>query len=166
MTRRTLRPFCNTSKIARVKGLQSISKQYYALIFEDFITQLKRREDLITAYEMLSRWETFQLLLRYQTHVHKEGWSAWVGENQPSNPLSQQLDIQAVKINSPNHRVYYSVYYGEEADWSQEVALGEQAGTTGKLKSIYGMRVRLDEAGSTEFNILYRMHKFDDTWTP
>ena len=28
------------------------------------------------------------------------------------------------------------------------------------------MKVRLDEAGAKEFDILYRMHKFDDEWTP
>lgn len=28
------------------------------------------------------------------------------------------------------------------------------------------MRIRLDEAGAKEFDILYRLHKFDDTWTP
>ena len=39
-------------------------------------------------------------------------------------------------------------------------------GTTGKGKPIYGMRVWLDEAGAKEFDILYRMHKFDDTWAP
>ena len=27
------------------------------------------------------------------------------------------------------------------------------------------MKARFDEAGSKEFDILYRMHKFDGTWT-
>lgn len=42
---------------------------------------------------------------------------------------------------------------------------GEQAGTTGKTKAIYGIRIRLDEAGQKEFDILYRLHKFDGEWT-
>ena len=39
------------------------------------------------------------------------------------------------------------------------------AGTTGKRKSIMGIRIRLDEADSKEFDILYRVHKFDGEWT-
>ena len=51
-------------------------------------------------------------------------------------------------------------------DWSEEVSDGEQAGITGKRKSIYGIKIRLDEAGQKEFDILYRVHKFDGEWTP
>jgi len=39
------------------------------------------------------------------------------------------------------------------------------AGTTGKSKAIMGIKIRLDEAGTKKFDILYRVHKFDDTWT-
>ena len=102
-------------------------------------------------------------LLRYQTHVHVQGWSSWIKEGAYSNLLDKRFDIQAIKINFPTHKVYYSVYNAE--GWSEEVANDKIAGTTGKSKSIYGMKVRLDEAGSKEFDILYRMHKFDGTWT-
>jgi len=40
------------------------------------------------------------------------------------------------------------------------------AGMNDIHKPIYGMKVWLDEAGTKEFDILYRMHKFDNTWTP
>ncbi len=39
------------------------------------------------------------------------------------------------------------------------------AGTVGVRKPIYGMKIRLDEAGIEKFDILYRMHKFDGEWT-
>ena len=39
------------------------------------------------------------------------------------------------------------------------------AGTTGKSKAIYGIKIRFDEAGAKEFDILYRVHKFDGNWT-
>ena len=50
--------------------------------------------------------------------------------------------------------------------WTEEVTAPEQAGITGKSKSIYGIKIRLDEAGTKESNILYRVHKFDGEWTP
>ena len=142
-------------------------KQYYDSFLQNFMTQLKQREDLIKAYDMPSHWEEFRLPLTYQTHVHKRGWrDGWKNGNDISNDIEQKLDVQAVKINFPNHNVYYSVYYNDAEGWSEEVSNGEMAGTTGKSKSIYGMSVWLDEAGSKEFDILYRMHKFDGTWTP
>ena len=138
----------------------------YAPILFDFMAQLKQREDLIAAYDMPPCWETSLSILSYQTHVSNKGWGAWISDNQISNPLEQQNDVQAIKIKFPNHKVYYSVYYGDKEGWSQEVSNGEMAGTTGKRKPIYGMRVWLDAAGSKEFDILYCIHKFDGTWTP
>lgn len=146
------------------------AKEYYSPVLEDFMEQLKRREDLIAAYNMPQDWETFKPPipegLGYQTHVDRHGWGVWNGENQISNPLDQKRDIQAIKINFPNHKVYYSVYFNDKEDWSAEVQSPEMAGTTGKRKSIFGISIRLDEASTKEFDILYRMHKFDDTWTP
>ena len=51
-------------------------------------------------------------LLSYQTHVDKKGWGdGWTDENKISNPLDKKRDIQAIKIDFPNHNVYYSVYF-------------------------------------------------------
>lgn len=141
------------------------ARKYYGSVLEDFMAQLKRREDLIVSCDMPPRWETFQPSLRYSTHVNKTGWGAWRRENQVCGTLEQR-DIQAIKVDYPKHKVYYSVYYNDKEGWSAEVTNGEQAGTTGKGKPIYGMRIRLDEAGAKEFDLLYRMHKFDGTWTP
>ncbi|MBR3745496.1 MAG: DUF563 domain-containing protein [Selenomonadaceae bacterium] len=139
----------------------------YGALLQDFMERLKQREDLITACDMPTHWEDFRPLLTYQTHVDKHGWdSDWKSEEQISNPLEQKFDIQAIKINFPNHKVYYSVYFNDAEGWSEEVLAPETAGTVGKRKSIFGLRIRFDEAGSKEFDILYRLHKFDDTWTP
>lgn len=105
-------------------------------------------------------------LLTYETHVHERGWgNGWKVENQSSNPIDQERDIQAIKINFPSHKVYYAVYCTEEEGWLEATA-PEMAGHVGGHKPIHGMKVRLDEAGAKEFDILYRMHKFDGTWTP
>ena len=104
-------------------------------------------------------------LLSYQTHIGWKGWLDWKDEGQLSSPRDQEFDIQAIKINHPTHKVYYSVYYNENEGWSKEVSNAQMAGTTGQKKSIYGIRIRLDEIGAKEFDILYRVHKFDGTWT-
>ena len=151
------------------KGLvvSSVAMNSYKEIFSDFMEQLKQRKDLIAACDMPPRWEKFQPLLTYQTHVHMKGWGdGWKTENQFSNPLDQELEVLALMVNFPNHKIYYQVYFNEAEGWSQEVTSPEMAGTVDKRKPIYGMRVRLDEAEAKEFDILYRMHKFDDTWTP
>ena len=137
----------------------------YGSVFTDFMSQLKQREDLITACDMPPKWEEFRQTLTYQTHVAKKGWGSWNGEDQISDDIEQNWQIEAIKINSPTHKVYYSVYYNDKEDWSAEVTNSEQAGTTGKSKAIYGIKIRLDEAGAKEFDILYRVHKFDGTWT-
>lgn len=104
-------------------------------------------------------------LLTYQTHIAGTGWDSWNSEGSLSNSTNQKLDIQAVKINFPNHKVYYAVYFNESEGWSEEVSNNQQAGTTGKSKPIKGIKIRLDEAGTKEFDIFYRMHKFKGGWT-
>ena len=141
-------------------------KKRYSPVLEDFMAQLKRREDLIAVYNMPPHWEQFRQLMSYRTHVHEKGWLAFQSEEQISGSTEDKFEIQAVKINFPGHKVYYSVYYNTAEGWSAEVSNGEMAGTTGKRKPIYGIKIWFDEAGDKEFDVLYRVHTFDGTWTP
>ena len=75
------------------------------------------------------------------------------------------MNMQAIRIFFLRHNVYYSVYFNAKEGWSAEVSNGEQAGTTGKDKSLKGIKIRLDEEGARRFDIFYRIHKFDGTWT-
>ena len=159
--------FLRYVKECNINGFVARSEQLkgYGEVFTDFMAQLKQSEDLITTYNMPKNWEKFQPSLVYQTHIHTKGWITWQNEEQISGSTVDKLNIQAIKINYPNHKVYYSVYYNDKEGWSSEVSNGEQAGTTGKRKPITGIKIRLDEAGAKEFDILYRVHKFDGTWT-
>ena len=107
-------------------------------------------------------------LLAYQTHVGNRGWQSWKKEEQFSNALDQLFDIQAIRIDfsKPFHEIYYSVYFNAQEGWSEEVSTAKMAGTTGESKSITGIKIRLDEAGAGDFDIFYRVHKFDGEWTP
>ena len=138
----------------------------YGNVLQEFLAWICERKDLPEIYNIPFDFETLQPLFSYQTHVAKKGWGLLVGENQISGSAEDKLDIQAIKINFPSCNVYYSVYFNEKEGWSQEVSNSEIAGTTGKSKSIYGIRIRPDEAGAKEFDILYRVHKFDEQWTP
>ena len=160
--------FLEYVKNATSKNLSvtQVAKEYYDIVLFDFMEQLERREDLITACDMPSNWEKFYPGLTYCTHVHKNGWGAWKIGNQISNSLDQMFDIQAIKINSSSHKIYYAVYYDDAEGWSAEVTAPEPAGTIGKHKPIFGVKIRLDEAGTRNFNILYRVHTFDGKWTP
>lgn len=100
-------------------------------------------------------------LLRYQTYTGQSKSGVWKSENQPSAELDSQLGIQAIRIDftEPFRDVYYSVYCD---DWSEEVSTAQIAGKPGKF--ITGIKIRLDEAGAEEFDILYRVHQFDDNF--
>lgn len=99
---------------------------YYKPIFEDFMLQLKQRQDLITACNMPPNWEKFQpVSFCYQTHVSHKGWSEWLGTEQISNDLDQQWQTEAIKIHHPTHKIYYSVYWNDKEGWSEEVTNGE-----------------------------------------
>lgn len=142
------------------------AKKAYGAIFTDFMAQLKQREDLTATCNMPPNWESFQpAVFCYQTHIADKGWGTWSDENAISNDIEQKRQIEAIKINSPAHKIYYSVYWNDKEGWSAEVTNGEQAGTTGKKKPIIGIKIRLDEAGAKEFDILYRVHKFDGSWS-
>ena len=88
-------------------------------------------------------------------------------ENSFSGPLDQKRSIQAIKIDfsRPFHDVYYSVYHAKKSVWTAEVPTAEMSGTTGRSKPIKGIKIRLDEAGAKEFDIIYRLHKFNGEWT-
>ena len=160
--------FLQYSKSCIERGFTVNSEQLedYGTVFQDFLSQLKQHEDLMAAFDMPLVAEKFNRLLIYRTHVHKNGWGVWKIENQISNSLDQQLDIQAIKIRFPAHKVYYAVCYGSAGRWSKEMASSATAGMIGKRKSITGVKIRLDEAGTKNFDILYRVHTFDGNWTP
>ena len=107
-------------------------------------------------------------LLKYLTHVSNIGWGRWQSENSFSNPLDQMRNIQAIRIEFSGsfHNIYYSVYFNEKEGWSQEVSTSEIAGTVGKSKPIRGIKIRLDENGTKEFDIFYRVYKSNGEWTP
>ena len=141
-----------------------VRNSYNNPTFADFLEQLRRHEDWLANIPF--NFKTLQQSFSYQTHVHSRGWGdGWKNANEFSNPLDQMLDVLAIKINSPDYKVYYAVYFSEEEGWSQEATSPEMAGTVGVRKPIYGMKIRLDEAGIEKFDILYRMHKFDGEWT-
>ena len=162
-----LKNFLQYVKYATSKGCEiRFITNYYKGILSEFMRQLKQQKNLIAIYKMPPHWENFQPRLAYQTHIRKNGWGMWKNEEQVSNNIDRQLDIQAIKLNYPGHKIYYSVYFNEKEGWSKEVVSPEIAGTIGVGKSIYGMKIRLDETSAREFDVLYRMHKFDGTWTP
>ena len=107
------------------------------------------------------------LSIIYQTHVALKGWGEWKKENQLSNNLELNLDIQAIRISftQPFYEIYYSVYYNDKEGWSEEVSRGQMAGTTGKAKAITGVKIWLNEFSAKIFNVFYRVHKFDGEWT-
>ena len=144
------------------------AEKYYEAVLPDFIRALFQKQTCAIDYpDIFPRWEKFRPLLSYKTHVSCKGWNAsWIQENQISNDIKQGLYLQAIKVNSLKYNVHYSVYYGEEEGWSEEVSSGEMAGTTGKRKPIYGIKIRLDETGAKIFDILYRTHNFYEEWTP
>ena len=162
-----LRTFLEYTKNSVSRGLavDQGSLSYYKPILQEFKTQLNRHEELIASYNIPFDFKNMRSLIAYQTHVHTKGWGAWLAEGKVSDDIEKQLDIQAIKINFPGRKVYYSVYWNDKEGWSEEVSNSEIAGTTGKSKSIFGVRIRLDEAGAKDFDILYRVHKYDGQWT-
>ena len=144
----------------RIVHLQA--KEYYRSILPGFMAQFNEYKNLIAPQNQKKRPS-----LNYKTHVDKNGWGDWIKEEKISNSIDKMRDIQAIKINfaEPFHDVYYAVYYSKKEGWSKEVATAEQAGTTGKSKAIKGIKIRLDDEGAKKFDILYRVHKFDDKWT-
>ncbi len=160
--------FLDYVKFSIKKGLSFNPREIegYGVFLQDFMAQLKKRKDLIASYDMPPKWEQLRPLLNYVTHVGMKSWGWWISEDQISNPLDQKCDIQAIKMNFPDHKIFYSVYYSDAEGWSEEVISPEMAGTTGQSKSIYGIKIWFDEAGAKKFDILYRVHKYDDTWTP
>ncbi len=88
-------------------------------------------------------------VLCYSVHLARLGWLPPNIEGHVCGSVERNLDIQALRINfsKPFHKVYCSVYYPTEG-WTEEVINDEAAGTTGKSKSIFGLKIRLDETGA------------------
>ena len=105
-------------------------------------------------------------ILEYATHVARKGWLPKNVETGISGVIDQGLRVEAIKINfsEPYCDVFYAVYYPKDG-WTKEVSNGAMAGTTGKSKPIFGIKIRLDETGAQKFNILYRIHDFNGNWS-
>ena len=159
--------FLKYHKLSASKGkpINRNIKRDYEKVFSDFMTQLRKREDLIADYEFCSDW-TKRPLLYYQTHVAREGWCAWKSENQISNPINSKNTVQGIKLDFPEkfYDVYCAVYDTQKDGWVEEVITSYSAMGRDR-KEITGIKIRLDEAGAEKFDILYRVHKLDGEWT-
>ena len=104
--------------------------------------------------------------LTCEAHIGKKGWLPADVEGNVIGMLDQQLDIQAIKIkfSAPYYDINYSVYYPDEG-WTEAVSTGKMAGTTGKSKPIFGVKMSLDSVGASKFDIAYRLHNFDGSWS-
>lgn len=128
----------------------------------DVIKRLCARLEALKAHSTVDR-----PIIKYELHVARKGWLPACVENSIGGFVNQQLRIEALKItfSDPFNDVYYSVYYPKEG-WTKEVSTGQPAGTTGKSKPIFGLKIRLDDAGGELYDILYRVHNFNGKWSP
>ena len=80
--------------------------------------------------------------------------------------IDKKYELQALRIyfSEPAADVFHSVYYPKEG-WTKTVSNRMQSGTTGKDKSIYGLRIKLGEDLARKFDVVYRIHNVDGVWS-
>ena len=102
----------------------------------------------------------------YETHVSMKGTLPICVENDIAGYLDKNYSIEAVKIYFSEliHDLFYAVCY-ENGTWTDEVKSPNFAGSIGKRRGICGIKIRLDDQSSKQFNIRYRLHNFEGTWS-
>ncbi|MBR1581308.1 MAG: glycosyltransferase family 61 protein [Selenomonadaceae bacterium] len=105
-------------------------------------------------------------VLCFELHQARKGWLPLNLEGDAGGVLHEKLSVQAIKIyfSEPFFDVKYAVYYPKEG-WSEVSSTEEIAGTVGKNKAIHGLCATLDAEGSAQFDIVYRVHNFNDEWS-
>ena len=162
--------FLEYAKDALLKGCTVNQELIGYAVFKDFYASLLKQRNLIRVADMPPEWENFRPRINYSICLSGK-FTPWIRENEISAPLEDKSEIQAIMIIPPRpapfHKIYLSVYYNDKEGWTEEAVVFKVPGTAGtRGKPIYGVKIRLDEAGAKEFDILYRVHKFDDEWTP
>ena len=161
---------CNSIAVlenqAPVKSYKQFIHDYLGEdVDEAHLTDVIKR--LCTRLESLKNRSTVNRpIIKYEVHVARKGWLPAYVENSIGGLIDQQLRIEAllIKFSEPFHDVYCSVYYPKEG-WSKEVSTGQPAGTTGKSKPIFGIKIRLDDSGAEQYDIVYRVHNFNGEWS-
>ena len=128
----------------------------------------KRIDSLTNVYNRGSLFEcqahSDRPLLCYETHIAKKGWLPSSLEGEVNGVVDQERSLQALRIYflKPYCDVKCAVYYPNEG-WSEPVGEKKIAGTVGKGKAVYGVRISLDR--DDEYDIEYRVHDFGGEWS-
>ena len=99
-------------------------------------------------------------------HISVQGTLPTAIEGSIAGSVDKNRLIEAFKLefSEPFRDLFYAVGY-EDGTWTDEVKSPEFAGVIGKRKSICGIKIRLDDRGSTEFDIRYRIHDVEGSWS-
>ena len=102
-------------------------------------------------------------LLCFETHVARKGWLPPSAEGEVNGVVDEKLSVQAIRIYflRSEWSVRYAVYYPKEG-WTAEVGNKKTAGTVGKGKPVYGLKIMLDQ---DDLSVCYRVHDFDGNWS-
>ncbi len=130
----------------------------------------KRISTLENLYSRISLTEAKIKLKRpvlcYQLHSAQRGWLPVNIEGDIGGAIDKKYELQALRIyfSEPAADVFHSVYYPKEG-WTKTASNRMQSGTTGKDKSIYGLRIKLGEDLARKFDVVYRIHNVDGVWS-
>ena len=128
----------------------------------------KRIDSLTNVYNRGSLMEcqvnSERPLLCYETHIAKKGWLPSSLEGEVNGAVDQERSLQALRVYFLKSYcdVKCAVYYPKEG-WTKPVGAKKIAGTVGKGKAIYGVKMFLDRA--EQFDIVYRVHDFAGAWS-
>ena len=128
----------------------------------------KRIDSLTNVYNRGSLMEcqvrSARPLLCCETHIAKKGWLPSSLEGEVNGVVDQKLSLQALRVYflKPYCDVKCAVYYPNEG-WTESVGAKKIAGTVGKGKPVFGVKIALER--NDEFDIVYRAHDFGGEWS-
>lgn len=105
-------------------------------------------------------------IVKYRTHVQKEGWQDFVTDGATSGTSGKSLRLEGIKIELDSEisgGIKYSTHVQKEG-WQAFVENGALSGTTGKGLRLEAIKIELTGEIANKYDIYYRVHAQKFGW--
>lgn len=108
-----------------------------------------------------------ETLIKYRTHVQKDGWQSYVSDGELSGTSGRSLRLEALNVALVNPKydggIRYSVHC-QSIGWMDWVENGELSGTQGRSLRLEAAKLELTGEMAEHYDVYYRVHCQNIGW--
>ena len=106
-------------------------------------------------------------VVRYRTHVQKDGWQAWKKDGATAGTSGRSLRLEGIEIKLANMSTTGGIAYRthvQKDGWQAWRRDGAMSGTSGRALRLEAIQIKLTGKLAQEYDVYYRVHAQTYGW--